>query len=85
MTMKDVLRMRIPRLIHEIMEPFLARRGAGRTTTFLRGLSREHATTEEKTKSFWDKEAGTWEVGKGIHWTELIAIHERLNIKRVYA
>jgi SAM-dependent methyltransferase len=79
--MKDVLRMRTMRLLHEIMEPFLARRGARRTTTFVRGLSGRHATTEEKTKSFWDKEAGTWEVGKGIHWTEHIAIHERLNRK----
>ena len=33
------------------------------------------------TKAFWDKESGTWEIGKGIHWTELIAIHERLNRK----
>jgi O-antigen biosynthesis protein len=34
-----------------------------------------------KTKAFWDKEAGTWEIGRGLHWTELIAVHERLNIR----
>lgn len=79
--MKDVLIVRTLRLVHEIMEPLLARSGARRTIAFLRGLSRRQATAEEKTKSFWDKEAGTWEVGKGIHWTELIAIHERLNKK----
>lgn len=38
-------------------------------------------SSNDKTKKFWDKESGTWEIGKGIHWTELIAVHERLNRK----
>lgn len=41
----------------------------------------DQENSNDKTKKFWDKESGTWEIGKGIHWTELIAIHERLNIK----
>ncbi len=34
-----------------------------------------------KTKELWGKEAGTWEIGRGIHWTEHIAIQERINKK----
>jgi SAM-dependent methyltransferase len=35
----------------------------------------------KKTKEYWGKEAGTWEIGKGEHWTEHIAIQERINWK----
>jgi len=35
----------------------------------------------KRAEKFWDKEAGTWEIGRGLHWTELIAVHERLNIR----
>jgi len=30
---------------------------------------------------FWDREGGTWEVGRGIHWTEHLAVQERFNVK----
>lgn len=36
---------------------------------------------DNKTKEYWGKEAGTWQIGRGIHWTEHIAIQERINKK----
>lgn len=50
-------------------------------STPLSNFLRNQEDANVKTKTFWDKEAGTWEIGRGIHWTELIAIHERLNGK----
>ena len=41
----------------------------------------DQENSNEKTKKFWDKESGTWEIGKGIHWTELVAVRERLHRK----
>lgn len=38
-------------------------------------------TKLKQTASHWGTEAGTWEIGRGIHWTEHIAVHERLNKK----
>ena len=33
------------------------------------------------TSDHWGNEAGTWEVGRGIHWMEHIAVQERINNK----
>jgi ubiquinone/menaquinone biosynthesis C-methylase UbiE len=37
--------------------------------------------TENRTKEHWGKEAGTWKIGRGIHWTEHIAVQHRINEK----
>ncbi|MEW6584544.1 MAG: class I SAM-dependent methyltransferase [Nitrospirota bacterium] len=34
-----------------------------------------------KTSEYWGKEAGTWVIGRGIHWTEHPAVQRRLNAK----
>jgi 2-polyprenyl-3-methyl-5-hydroxy-6-metoxy-1,4-benzoquinol methylase len=34
-----------------------------------------------KAKEHWEKEAGTWEIGRGIHWVENIAVQNRINLK----
>lgn len=31
------------------------------------------------TSTYWGKEAGTWQVGRGIHWTEHQAVQDRIN------
>lgn len=36
---------------------------------------------DNKTSEYWGKEAGTWQIGRGIHWTEHVAIQQRLNKK----
>jgi len=33
----------------------------------------------EKVKQYWDQESGTWEIGRGIHWTEHTAVQQRIN------
>jgi len=43
--------------------------------------SASESEKKERTKEFWDKEAGTWGMERGIHWTEHLAIQERLNSK----
>lgn len=43
-------------------------------------LRHEHCELN-KTRELWGKEAGTWEIGGGIHWTEHQAIQERINKK----
>ncbi len=45
------------------------------------GSSPMESLKRSKTSEFWDKEAGTWELGRGIHWTEHLAIQERFNQK----
>jgi ubiquinone/menaquinone biosynthesis C-methylase UbiE len=44
-------------------------------------LRRVRKRENHKTSEYWGKEAGTWHVGRGIHWTEHIAVQERLNKK----
>ena len=39
------------------------------------------ASSLEKTSELWGQEAGTWKVGRGVHWTELAAVQERINRK----
>ena len=36
---------------------------------------------KSRTSDFWDREAGTWEQRRGIHWTEHLAVQERFNLK----
>ena len=36
---------------------------------------------KNKTGEFWDREAGTWGLERGIHWTEHLAVQERFNLK----
>lgn len=43
--------------------------------------SRLQQMGKSQTSEFWDKEAGTWELGRGIHWTEHLAVQERFNQK----
>src|SRR3990172_12550119 len=42
---------------------------------------RHQNDARNKTKQKWGKEAGTWEIGRGIHWTEHKAVQERINKK----
>lgn len=35
----------------------------------------------QKTATHWGAEAGTWRIGRGIHWTEHPAVQERINTK----
>ena len=38
-------------------------------------------SAENKTKEYWGDEAGTWRIGRGLHWTEHLAVQERINAK----
>jgi 2-polyprenyl-3-methyl-5-hydroxy-6-metoxy-1,4-benzoquinol methylase len=35
----------------------------------------------EQTASYWGVEAGAWQIGRGLNWTEHIAVQERINSK----
>jgi 2-polyprenyl-3-methyl-5-hydroxy-6-metoxy-1,4-benzoquinol methylase len=37
--------------------------------------------SNQRTKDHWGEEAGTWEIGRGLHWTEHLAVQERINRK----
>lgn len=37
--------------------------------------------SQTQTASYWGTEAGTWQIGRGIHWTEHLAVQERINRK----
>lgn len=78
---KDVVKMTILRLLNKTVVPLLQRKGMRRMVTYLGNLLKSRRNANEKTRAFWDKESGTWEIGRGLHWTELIAVHERLNTK----
>lgn len=47
----------------------------------LKHLWRKMGSNANITSKYWGAEAGTWEIGRGIHWTEHRAIQDRLNIK----
>ena len=44
-------------------------------------LSRLKLLKGSSAGEFWDREGGSWELGRGIHWTEHLAVQERLNLK----
>ncbi len=44
-------------------------------------LSRLKLLKESSVVEFWDREGGSWKLGRGIHWTEHLAVQERLNLK----
>lgn len=46
-----------------------------------RVLSRFDLVKGSSASEFWDREGGSWELGKGIHWTEHLAVQERFNLK----
>jgi hypothetical protein len=38
------------------------------------------SSTAEKVAEVWNKEAGSWQIGRGIFWTEHLAVRERMNL-----
>ena len=68
-------------ILNKLISNIFVRRIIKRPLASSREIGMDQNSSSDKTKKFWDKESGTWEIGKGIHWTELIAVHERLNRK----
>jgi ubiquinone/menaquinone biosynthesis C-methylase UbiE len=42
--------------------------------------TQKHTSAEEKrVKELWSKEAGSWKIGRGLHWTEHLEVRKRVN------
>ena len=44
-------------------------------------LSRLKLLKGSSAGEFWDREGGSWALGRGIHWTEHLAVQEWFNLK----
>jgi len=68
---------RLPRPVKDVLRKHVAPHFFNSTSPA--GSQRQQ--DKSRTSEFWDREAGTWELGRGIHWTEHLAVQERFNLK----